>query len=113
MRGPPDAETAARALRRASQLRSLFRQLPHVGTPREREAVAEWHAFREGRRDTLSLASARLAVRHLWCEEAAAEVLSVVERLPREAREADRTLMTYETLARWVLSEGPARTPSP
>lgn len=102
---PRDVE---RRLRRVSQLRLLFRRLPHVATPAECRLLEAYQAFRDGRCEDVTLAALRVGVRDDWRAQRLASILQVSRRLSSAAIALDRDIVTYFTMARLRL-ESPGK----
>ncbi len=101
-----DEEVTA-ALVMVSQLRALFLQLPHLGTPRERTELEEFRGYRFTRGP---LAGARVPVvrtgfREAWRTGDHEAILDVGQRIPDAILQADLDIQTYYVMTRLRLAE--------
>jgi len=110
---PPPAEKLRRdqevtaALVMLSQLRALFLQLPHLGTPRER---AELEEFRGYRRTAWRLVGARVPAvrtgfREAWRVGDLEAILDVGQRIPEAILQGDLDIQTFYEMTRLRLAE--------
>jgi hypothetical protein len=70
-----------RTLRRLSQLRTLFRRLPHLPSPHEARRVAEFDAFLAGSRAQCSYEALDAGVRAAFRSGDVSSILQAAERL--------------------------------
>jgi hypothetical protein len=77
-RSPQQVE---QTLRRVAQLRTLFRRLPHLPSPREARRVGEFESFLAGSRERCSREALDVGVRAAFRSGDARSILLAAERL--------------------------------
>ena len=93
-----DPRGAARALRRVGQLRTLFRRLPHLPTPREERFLREFDAYVDGSSESCSSEALEAGFRRAFRADDPGPIV-VAARRAGPAVDADRDLWAY---ARWA-----------
>ena len=75
-----DAGAADRALRRVAQLRTLFRRLPHLPTPREERLLSEFDLFVGGSSEHCPCEVLEAGFRRAFRADDPAPILAAVHR---------------------------------